>query len=135
MIQIDVRTEWNGPQAKARAKKALFWWLKAGGVIVARRVRERLSTEGTGRIRGRRAGPRVHSSPGESPFKQTGMLRASIREEVDRDQMESRVGTPSVYGAILELLRNRPFLRVSMAESKPQIEAMAQRIPNIIAGE
>ena len=66
------------------------------------------------------------STPGESPHKDTGRLRASISHEFDTAEHTARVGTNLVYGKWLEVgtknMEARPFLRKAFNEHFQQIK-------------
>lgn len=141
-VDVNVNIEFNRQQVLRAARRAAIWWLTASGKLIGNTCRELLSVEGSGRIRGRKVGPIVHSSPGEAPYKQTGNLRASINDnEIDRENLQNDVGTPLEYGAILELglgkLRGqaRPFLRRSLGLTRSRIESMAKTIEDRINQE
>jgi len=61
------------------------------------------------------------SSPDDFPHKRTGRLRASIAHEVDRENLEARVGTNLAYGKFLEIgtrfMAARSFLRRAFNEN------------------
>lgn len=54
------------------------------------------------------------SKPGEYPRKVTGNLQKSVTYEVDKEQLQGRVGTELDYGSYLELgtknMKPRPWL-------------------------
>lgn len=81
---------------------------------------EHLSRPGTGRIYRRKG--RVHqaSAPGEPPAVDTGLLRASVRSSVGRDErgLVATIGTNQKVGVYLELgtryMAPRPFARPAL---------------------
>lgn len=133
------RLEWHGEAAKAHVRARIVRFLTRAAIAVKTRAKELLSVAGTGKGGGKRdksglfkAGPVVHSAPGEPPRKQTGRLRASVAHEVDADSLTARVGTNVEYGRHLELgtkkgLAPRPWLRRALAE-------MQGRVAELLAG-
>ena len=77
---------------------------------------------------GRASGP---SEPGEFPHAQTGLLRNSIREEVDEEEMTAIVGTNVEYGGFLELgtsrMEPRPFLTRTITEEHEAITKLLSK--------
>jgi len=70
------------------------------------------------------------SSPGQPPFVQTGNLRRNIKTE------KSEVGTYLVgptkaapYGATLEFLKNRPFMRPALERIRARFASFFKNLP------
>jgi HK97 gp10 family phage protein len=67
------------------------------------------------------------SAPGAPPYKQTGLLRASVTHELSEGYLAvtARVGTNLPYGKYLELgtrkMAARPWLRRALLESMPEL--------------
>jgi phage gpG-like protein len=127
---MSARIEWAGDEVKKKVHSAAVQFLTLACLLIVRRAKELLSTPGTGKVKGKQTGPVVHSAPGDSPFKQTGRLRASVTYEVDEKALEARVGTNVDYGMYLELgtkkgIRPRPWLRRALDEVKAQIQSLA----------
>lgn len=83
------------------------------GMLMQKEIRESMKSLGP-----RVGGSRPHSRPGQPPAVQTGNLRRSIAYDVVGKGMGARakIGVPGgknegTYGAILELKRNRPFIK------------------------
>lgn len=115
MIEARYHAQFN-PGFKAEIERKAFAVVEACGYVVMNKAKRLLSAPGP-----------APSSPGESPHKQTGTLRASVGIRSDRATLSVRVGTPLHYGIILELRRNRPWLRRALYESKPEIQAILNR--------
>lgn len=123
------RVEWHGDDAERMVRAKLVRGLHRAAYTIQRRAKELLSVAGTGRVKGRKAGPVVRSAPGEPPRKQTGRLRASVSIEVDEASLTARVGTNVEYGRWLELgtkkgLKPRPWLRRALAECHARITSI-----------
>src|SRR4051812_44450187 len=95
--------QWFGPAALEHVKGKTNIAIRRAALAVNRRAKELLSVAGTGRVKGKKAGPVTHSAPGEPPKKQTGRLRASVTYEMDEATMKARIGTNVKYGKHLEL--------------------------------
>jgi hypothetical protein len=109
-IELDVR----GAEAYVRAQALI--WVTQICLMTVRRAKELLSVAGTGKVKGKRTGPVVHSAPGEPPRKQTGRGRASVTYEVDAATLTGRVGTNVDYMSHQERgtkrgIKPRPWLR------------------------
>lgn len=121
--------EWHGDAAMEHVRRKAVQFLHRAAITVERRAKELLSVAGSGRVKGRKAGPVVHSKPGEPPRKQTGQLRLSVTREVDAANLTARVGTPWEYGRHLELgtkrgILPRPWLRRAMAEMQSRVNEL-----------
>jgi hypothetical protein len=68
----------------------------------------------TGRKRKRLKYGVRRSKPGESPYKQTGMLSQSVAIERRPEDLTCRIGDGVFYGAILELALDRPHMRLAL---------------------
>lgn len=119
--------EWHGDEAKEHVRRRAVQFLTRAAITVARRAKELLSIAGTGKVKGKKVGPVTHSKPGEPPRKQTGRLRASVTHEVDEGELAARVGTNVDYGKILEVDRDRVWLKRALDESAGRVnEILAQ---------
>lgn len=121
------RVEWHGDEAKRHVHARAVRFLHRAAITVKNRAKVLLSVAGTGRVKGKKAGPVTHSRPGEPPRKQTGRLRASVAYEVDEASLTARVGTNVEYGRHLELgtkkgILPRPWLRRALAETAGKIQ-------------
>jgi hypothetical protein len=124
-----VRVEWNGPGAEALVRTLAVRLLRRVCILVTTRAKRLLSVPGTGRVKGRRAGPVTHAPAGEPPFKQTGRGRASVTYEVDEAALTARAGTNVEYMKHQELgtkrgVRPHPWLRRAVAECASQIKSL-----------
>jgi len=109
------------------------------GVVVSNRVRQKLSTPGTGRIYGRPglrgAGSVRHqaSAPGKPPAVDTGRLRASYTWRIGRDARGPyvEIGTDVLYAPFLEFgtrkMAARPHLRPAVNELRRAIVALIRQ--------
>lgn len=102
-------------------------FLSAAASVVTTKAKRLLSVAGTGRVRGKKAGPVVHAPKGEPPYKQTGRLRASMTYEVDPETLVARIGTNVEYSRRLELL-DHPFLRRALDETRPEVDAIVAKL-------
>lgn len=123
------RIVWNGDGANEYVKGRALTAVRLICAAILARARLLLSIPGSGRVRGRKAGPVVRSQPGQPPFKQTGTLRASVQQEIDASTQSGRVGTNLRYGLFLETgtrrgLAPRPWLRPAFEYVKTQIDAI-----------
>lgn len=66
---------------------------------------------------GRRYGKHVASKKGDAPNTDTGRLIGSIKTVHKRLSMRALVGTNLAYGAILELIKNRPWLKPALNDN------------------
>lgn len=128
----DFELVWNGDGAAEHVRSTVARRLHRAAIVVKNRAKQLLKTPGTGRVKGRKVGPVVHSKPGEPPYKQTGRLWQSVAHEVDEPSLTARVGTNVEYGKHLELgtrkgLKPRPWLRRALAET-------ADRVLQLLAG-
>jgi hypothetical protein len=113
---MSARLDLNTRGATAYVRRAALQWVTQIALLTVRRAKELTSHPGTGKVKGKRVGPVVHSAPGQPPFKQTGRGRASITYEVDAAELTSRAGTNVDYMAAQERgskrgLKPRPWLR------------------------
>lgn len=118
--------EWHGDELRRRIEAIMARRLEAAAIQVETHAKRLVSVPGTGRVRGRKAGPVAHAPAGEPPYKQTGRLRASIAHELDASGRVARVGTNVKYGRFLELglgVGPHPWLRRSLAEKAAAIRA------------
>jgi|SRR6185437_3513365 len=127
------RVQWRGSTARQKMRALAVEVLTLICLEVVRRAKELLSVPGTGRVKGKKAGPVVHSAPGEPPRKQTGRGRASVTYEVDAQALEARAGTNVDYMKHQELgtrrgIKPRPWLRRAVAEVQGQIDALLGRL-------
>ncbi len=123
------RVEWHGEEAQQHVRSKAVQFLYRAAVTVAQRARDLLSVPGSGRVKGKQAGPQTHSAPGEPPRKQTGRLRASVTQEIDEATLSARVGTNVEYGKHLELgtkrgIAPRPWLRRALAEMQGRVNEL-----------
>jgi phage gpG-like protein len=121
--------EWHGDAAMAHVRRNAVRFLTRAAIEVERRAKELLSVAGSGRVKGRKAGPSTHSRPGEPPYKQTGRLRASVTRDVDEANLRAAVGTNVEYGRHLELgtkrgILPRPWLRRALADMQGRINSL-----------
>lgn len=123
----DVHYERNTEAAKQHIREKAVQFLTAAAIVVTTKAKRMLTVPGTGRKRGKKAGPVTHAPKGQPPYKQTGRLRASITYEVDEQQLVARVGTNVEYARPLELL-DHPFLRRSLDETRPEVDSIVARI-------
>ena len=125
--------KWSGPQARAMIDARVARLLKQAADVVVNAARRILNVSGIGEKakgggvvaatgRKKKIYGAFRSKPGEAPYKQTGRLRGSVASEVDGKQ--ARAGTNVVYGRILELLKDRPWLSTAYKESIPAIRAI-----------
>lgn len=127
------KVEWRGDDAKRRAHALAVQVLTRICILVVNRAKELLSVPGTGKVKGKKAGPVVHSAPGEPPRKQTGRGRASVTYEIDEANLEARAGTNVEYMRHQELgtkrgIKPRPWLRRAVAEVQAQIGALVAQL-------
>jgi phage gpG-like protein len=127
------KLEWHGDEAKRKGHALAVQVLTLVCLAVVKRAKELLSVAGTGKVKGKRVGPVVHSAPGEPPRKQTGRLRASVTYEVDAKALQARAGTNVEYGRHLELgtkrgIKPRPWLRRAVAECSAQIQSLLAQL-------
>jgi phage gpG-like protein len=125
----DYHIVWHGPEAMDHVRGRAVQFVTRAAIEVQRRAKELLSVAGSGRKKGRKAGPAVHSRPGEPPRKQTGRLRASVTHDVDAASLTARVGTNVEYGKYLELgtkrgIAPRPWLRRALAEMQGRVNEL-----------
>lgn len=126
--------EWHGDEAASRIRKRSVQFLTRAAIAVSRRAKELLSVAGTGsggrdsQGRFKRVYGANPSKPGEPPRKQTGRLRASVSYEVDEGSLSARVGTNVDYGRILEVERNRPWLKRALAETSERVNELLGQI-------
>lgn len=121
---------WDGPAATALVLAEFTRRLKACAILVSTTARKDLSVPGTttvvvgktkaGKTRTKRRYNTNPSKPGEPPHKQTGRLRASVAWELVG--LTARVGTNVKYGRILELFRDRAWLRPALQKCRARIE-------------
>ena len=99
---------------------------KTVGAFMEGEVKKTLSQPGTGRIYKRSGGAIEHqaSAPGEPPAVDTGMLRASVTNQVidvSQSRIEVWIGTNKKYGKTLELgtskIAPRPWLFVTIKKN------------------
>jgi HK97 gp10 family phage protein len=69
------------------------------------------------------------SKPGEYPHKEDdGILRSSITYNVDKENLNVKVGTPLLYGKFLERgtrkMAARPFLQLTTIQQAEKIKAI-----------
>jgi HK97 gp10 family phage protein len=102
--------------------------LVEAALILERKIKQKLSQPGTGRIYPR--GKKVHqaSAPGEPPAVDTGRLRSSIGHDETQilgETISVRVGTNVDYATPLEYgsykVKPRPFMRPALEEAKPEM--------------
>lgn len=69
------------------------------------------------------------SKPGEPPRKRTGYGAGNVLYEFSKDGLTSRVGVTrnAKYLAILELFRNRPWLKATLDKTRAQLKAIAEQ--------
>jgi phage gpG-like protein len=125
--------EWHGDAAMAHVRRNAVQFLTRAAIEVKRRAKELLSVAGSGRVKGKKSGPVVHSRPGEPPRKQMGRLRASVAHEVDAANLSAAVGTNVEYGRHLELgtsrgIAPRPWLRRALADMQGRINSLLSNI-------
>lgn len=107
---------WNGPAAEQHVRARALQFLVTLCETAVNRAARILSVPGTGKTKGKRTGPVVHSPPGAPPYKQTGRGRASVTYEIDEQALSCRIGTNVEYMKHQELgtkrgLAPRPWLR------------------------
>lgn len=118
---MNVRVSWNGDEANRRIEIASWEALQRITVYFWSQVQLTLNV----------SNPRPYlnsSKPGEPPRKRTGFGAANVLYEFDRKAMASRVGVGrnAKYMAILELFRNRPWLKATLDKVLPQLRAIAE---------
>ncbi len=118
---------WDGDAAREHVEARAVKFVSAAATIVATRAKRLLSVPGTGRKRGKKAGPVTHAPKGEPPYKQTGRLRASITYEVEAETLTARIGTNVEYARPLELL-DHPFLRRALDETRAEVDDVVAKI-------
>ena len=125
--------KWHGDEALKHVRARGIQFLTKAILAVERRAKKLLSIPGTGRSKGRTAGPITRSKPGEPPRKQTGQLRGSVTSEVDEATMKARCGTNLPYGKYLELgtkrgILPRPWLRRALAETSTEVNSILGQV-------
>lgn len=132
----NVKLDWNGEAVKLSLRQAALRLLHGSVRIIQAEAKRLLSVAGSGRVNGKKAGPRRASAPGEPPRKQTGQGRASVAVEVDSTTMEGRVGPTAKYMAWLELgtkrVAPRPWLRPAVAASQAKIMDLAKSLGKLL---
>jgi HK97 gp10 family phage protein len=143
-MAVDAAQQARNQKALARATRNLGEVLggigvggKAGladvGVVVSNRVRQKLSTPGTGRTYRRASVVHVASAPGKPPAVDTGRLRASYtwRTGVDARGPYVEIGTNVLYAPFLEFgtrrMAARPHLRPAVNELRKEIVALIRQ--------
>jgi HK97 gp10 family phage protein len=143
-MAVDAAQQARNQKALARATRNLGEVLggigvggKAGladvGVLVSNRVRQKLSTPGTGRTYRRASVVHVASAPGKPPAVDTGRLRASYtwRTGVDARGPYVEIGTNVLYAPFLEFgtrrMAARPHLRPAVNELRKEIVALIRQ--------
>jgi|GEM_PF-2211067 len=140
-------TLWFGERVLGEVRNHIKRGMLKAGVFLTTKVKKNISkgpgpqtkgVKGTAREimkihrKGSPRGPRsrIHSKPGEYPFKQSDTLRSNVSFEVDN----SRLLAPKLYIGVMEgveyaaklefyppLKGGRPFLRRTIAENSEQI--------------
>jgi HK97 gp10 family phage protein len=134
MARIDISAPWKGDAALKEIRRIAVYRLRAAAKHLVRVTKKNLSVPNTkpkfaGTIRAMKKQQareaKVHSGPslpGEFPRKVTGNLRASVRYEMEDNQLAARVGTDLDYGAYLELgtryMEPRPWLLRTFARER-----------------
>lgn len=134
----DVRVEWRGEEAQRKVDAMAVALLRQAGMLIVGRAKQLLSVPGTGRAKGKKAGPVTHAPPGQPPYKQTGRGRASVTYEVDEKALVMRAGTNVDYMRHLELgtrrgIRPHPWLRRAVAEVRAQLEALMAGLGRLLS--
>lgn len=117
---------WNGDGILREAEQKLERKLDAAAIHLQNQVKRKLSVPGTGRGTG---GGVTHAPPGEPPYKQTGMLRASIAWE-RAGKLTRRVGSNLEYARNQELgitVHPHPYLRPTLAEESDTLRRIINR--------
>ena len=113
-----VQLNWYGPKVKAKFDDIAKKKMTAAAIMVVNHAKMLLSIPYP-----------PPSTPGESPHRRIGRLRASITWEMHG--RIARVGTNVKYGRILELgsskMAARPWLRRALIEKTPQIKALFRK--------
>jgi HK97 gp10 family phage protein len=106
-----ITIRWFDQQVKAEVRAELRRRLPAAGEMLRDAIVEAISTPCP-----------PHSAPGTAPHAETGKLRQSIFSDFDAASMTVTVGTPLVYGRILETgsrrMAPRPYLRPTFERLK-----------------
>ena len=87
-----------------------------------------------GRFRRRKVDPNSRSKPGEFPRRDTGRLRKDIFWKMVGPD-EAQIGTTLDYGLILELYRDRSFLRRTMDEERNVVRRVMLKGPPKLPGQ
>jgi HK97 gp10 family phage protein len=130
------RINWYGNRVFTLATDANVEAMKKAALLVESDVKKNFTLQGQGRQYGRH----IASRPGEPPAIDTGTLRASIMNEVEKSGMnvtgkvgpdiekiaaKAPVGTNVEYGFYLELgtskMEPRPFLRPALRRTRKQV--------------
>jgi len=120
--RFDERIRWFGEQVERGLRMSMSARLRLAAQLLRDKVVINISRPVTKyRTRTGRTGvrPESRSNRGEFPKADTTRLMKDIFYEVQGD--EARVGTTLDYGLILELFRDREFLRRTLREMRPQI--------------
>ena len=77
---------------------------------------------------GKKHGKHIASKPGDAPNVDTGRLVASVKVQHDKGSAVARVGTNLDYGAELELVKNRPWLKPALDENVDDYEQILEKV-------
>ncbi|ASS75773.1 hypothetical protein CIG75_12775 [Tumebacillus algifaecis] len=106
--------------AKKRLGKYQQGWAKLKEVTIRRKFGKNKAASKTRMKRG--------GSGSDSPLVDTGIMRASITNKVDRGSLQAEVGTPAIQAATHEFgdeargIPARPYLRPALHEEMEHIE-------------
>jgi len=115
---------WHGTERLKEIDARIKIGMEQACSVVEKEARENFSVPGTGRLYGKHRA----SAPGKPPAVDTGRLRSSITNEVEKigDGIIGRVGTNVKYSKWLEhgtpKMANRPWLFPAFERSKSRIK-------------
>ena len=121
------RIEWLGERLQSEIRIGMRARVRLAAQLLRDKVVINISRP-VHKYRGRRGrivvDPTSRSKPGEFPKADTTRLMKDIYYEVRGDGLEAIVGTTLDYGLILEVARNRSFLRRSLGEMESVIRSI-----------
>lgn len=82
-------------------------------------IAERLNPKHYSKVLRRK--PSRRSSPGESPYRQTGRLSQTMQVELFPRRFVAHIGPEQFYGSILEKKLNRPHIRLALINKTPDV--------------
>ena len=114
-----INIKWRGDEILTKIIDSADDNIEAAASILATTIKENMS-----QINFNGNNP---SSPGNFPAVVTNTLRTGIRSEVNRKLHAARTGTNVSYAPELEMIKNRPFMKLGLKLSRAKIKRVFRK--------